>query len=272
MTFEDYVAAQRVIVARLVLRLLAILNPFKGVTLGPGSWIGLLSSMFMQVDRSRTESAELARQFYDSERERMLGTPERHPAYLAEYDPDWFQEAMEPAREAFSKSTASDADLMQVISIAIKETENGGRRTNLRAVDTDPKTIGWARAEGGGESCAFCLMLISRGPVYKDARDAGLDAGEVSAVEIWKRAEDSGNDEFLMQLMTRWHPNCDCKVVPVFNRASWTGRDRFLAAEKLWAAVTGPFSGVDKLNAFRRAVEAAQKSEQDSPSRIRPAA
>jgi hypothetical protein len=249
MTYEEYVAAQTAINSRVAIQVLTILNPFKAVQLGPSAWLGLLYALFVRVNEARTESAELAREFYDAQRIEHVGNV--HPIFRAEYDPDWFHEAMEANRDAFSQADASDGALFSMVSSALKEVENGGRRTILRAVDTDPQMVGWARVQGGKDSCAFCAMLISRGPVYKEAANAGLGADNVSAAEIVKQ----GDDKLLDELMSRWHDNCDCKVVPVYNRASWPGREQYLEAERIWAAVTGPYKGVEKLNAFRRAYE-----------------
>jgi hypothetical protein len=85
-------------------------------------------------------------------------------------------------------------------------------------------------------------MLISRGPVYKTADRAGQSPAGVPE-----------------ELMTRWHPNCDCKVVPVFDIFNWPGRDQYLYYENLWAEVTkgyaGGKNGGDKLKVFRSHLE-----------------
>jgi hypothetical protein len=49
--------------------------------------------------------------------------------------------------------------------------------------------IGWARVPSGGETCAFCLMLASRGAVYESAKTAG----------------DGGT----------YHGDCDCVATPI---------------------------------------------------------
>ena len=46
----------------------------------------------------------------------------------------------------------------------------------------------YARVPSGGETCAFCLMLASRGFVYRTSRGAGF--------------------------LNHYHDNCDCRVVP----------------------------------------------------------
>lgn len=91
---------------------------------------------------------------------------------------------------------------------------------------------GWARVATGRETCAWCLMLISRGPVYLAADRAGLDLDDESAVEMIAAGED------VSEFMDEWHPGCDCKVVPVFDLDNWPGRDAAKRAEELWAEAT----------------------------------
>lgn len=273
MTFEEYNELERQNSALLIATLLVLLRPYLGVPLSPFQWTAVLLEIFPYVEAYRYESGRIARLFYDDERARLLSLQvvdlddyrgiqsifERHPVFLANYDVRWFEEAMDAVRVRFSSELATDSDLLTTIAVAVKEAQNGGRATLREAVQTDPQAVGWARVEGGGESCAFCLMLISRGPVYKNANEAGLKAASnESAIEIWQRYDRTGNDSELMDLMARWHENCDCRVVPVFDELDWPGRDEYLDAEALWAKTTKGFgggrNGGDKLKAFRRAL------------------
>src|SRR5690606_40487430 len=81
---------------------------------------------------------------------------------LVHYDPDWFLEALEPARSGAVKPDSTPAEMEKIIDRAEKEVENGGRRQILYAGVNDPQVSGWARVQGGNESCAFCLTLIDR--------------------------------------------------------------------------------------------------------------
>nr|WP_190821972.1 hypothetical protein [Saccharopolyspora pogona] len=172
--------------------------------------------------------------FYDSQREHYVGS--RHPVDLASYDFDWYVEAMEPSKKALKSPGTTDGAVSQAVLRAVKEVENGGRKTILRPVIDEDDEIrdrqvkGWARVATGRETCSFCLMLVSRGPVYFSAEDAGLDLDDTSARELIA----DGEDKALAEAMKRWHPGCDCKVVPVFDRRSWPGRDAYLEAEQLW--------------------------------------
>lgn len=64
--------------------------------------------------------------------------------------------------------------------------ENGGR---------DPKKPRFARVPSGSETCDFCIMLASRGFVYRTAESAG----------------EGGH----------YHANCDCRIVP-----GWDGKTK----------------------------------------------
>lgn len=298
MTYEEYVAAVAAVTAALAGTILAISFPFQTLALTRVDWLSFLAATYPHVQQARLEVAELSRQFYDSERNKYVppvelpifevfdsilgpdGRPisiedntgltgvfhERLNINLPAYDPDWYEEAMEAVVDLLMKPNTTDGELVQVTTQAMKEAENGGRRTNLWAVEDDPAVKGWARVQGGEDSCAFCSMLISRGPVYKTqptgltgAKKAGLKLNdEVRAVEEYRQGVAKG-EGIPADLMTKWHPNCDCKVVPVFDYLSWPGRTEYLALRDLWEDVTGSYlggeNGGDKLKAFRRYLE-----------------
>lgn len=129
----------------------------------------------------------------------------------------------------------------------VREVENAGRRQIIHAVQEDMAldgyakdarkgqfgsqvVRGWARVATGKETCAWCLMLISRGPVYLEANTAGLDMETEQAIQ----AVADGKD--VTDFMEQWHAGCDCKVVPVFKISEWPGRDAWKNAEALWIA------------------------------------
>lgn len=115
---------------------------------------------------------------------------------------------------------------------------------------------GWARVATGKETCGWCWMLVSRGPVYSSARSAGSRLDDRDAMQT------AGAGLFdPKEHMNQWHEGCDCKVVPVFRLDDWEGRDRYLAAQELWHKATKGFRGQDAVNAYRRAVEDGQLHE-----------
>lgn len=113
-----------------------------------------------------------------------------------------------PSREAFTDAVESDDD------------------------DDGPE-VGWARVLTGAESCGFCAMLASRGPVYKSKKTAS-DAGGVDG--------------------KAYHDNCDCEVVLVREDQDWVGREEYEALEQLWASSTAGTNGKSALKAFTAAL------------------
>ena len=67
------------------------------------------------------------------------------------------------------------------------------RNTTLRNIRRDPRKPRWARVPQGETTCAFCVMLASRGFAYWTKGTAGTD---------------------FASLGSRFHKDCDCKVVP----------------------------------------------------------
>lgn len=108
---------------------------------------------------------------------------------------------------------------------------NGGRQTVLNTVQADRLSLGWTRV-GRGEPCAFCRMMISRGPVYRSEAAAGFDA----------------------------HDGCHCAPQPAFlDDDLWTeqaeaNRDLYYEAQDAARAAGEWHRGTsnDALNALRR--------------------
>lgn len=230
MTVEEYAEAAAEVTASLVSRLIQLLRLFRLPALTPAAWEDVLDLIFPIIESHRYRSAELGRRFYDSQRAEHHPELPRHDSFLAEYRREWLSEAMFPERRAFSRPGATEDALHKVALRAVKEVEAGGRRTILRAVETDRVAQRWARVATGRETCEFCLTMISRGDVFLSAEGAGLNADDTTAQELWEQ----GDEQALDELMNRWHTGCDCKVVPVFDRKDWPGRSEFLKAQRVW--------------------------------------
>ena len=99
--------------------------------------------------------------------------------------------------------------------------------------------VGWARVLTGAESCAWCAMLASRGPVFRSERDAQF---------ITSRSE-----RFDSRKLDKYHDNCDCEVVMVREGVDWNGREQYEALEQLWIDSTPGTSGSDAVKAFSQA-------------------
>jgi hypothetical protein len=255
MQLAEYSRTQRSITARAVQLILNLLLPYRGTRITQLSWRFIVRGMFPIVDNARRESAILMREYYDSQR--IEHYDDDYDLDLPAYDLAWLEESLKPVIGDNRNMEFDEARVVETALRVAKEVENGGRRMGLNAVRGDKHRVGFARVATGRETCAFCLMLVSRGPVFKSELKAG--AKHEGAAEILE-AKNDVSDEELDDLMTRWHPGCDCKVVPVFDVNNWQGREDFLRMEEIWKKETKGFYGSqftknDKLNAFRRAIE-----------------
>lgn len=109
---------------------------------------------------------------------------------------------------------------------------NGGRDTIVDSVAADKHALGWSRVTDGNP-CAFCLVLASRGPVYKTEQSAGFEA----------------------------HDHCGCAAEPFYRDADWApGARDFLKtydAAQQWGVENGLLqpgenSSGSRINAVRR--------------------
>jgi hypothetical protein len=116
---------------------------------------------------------------------------------------------------------AADEGAASVARAAVRLALDGGRETLLDTMRDDQRALGWARS-ASGNACAFCAMLASRGPVYKED-SAGFQS----------------------------HDGCGCTPEPVFDEdADWPAGSR--EYQQMWKDLTDGQSGPDAINAFRR--------------------
>lgn len=131
----------------------------------------------------------------------------------------------------------------QAAGAAGRHVLEGSRRTNLELVRNDEEAIGWIRVTDG-DPCAFCAMLASRGPKYRNK----LSATTVVDPNA-KRA-----------LGEQYHDNCACTAEPMFSRAqAWPPLNREF--RELWNRVAK--GRKDPLNAFRRELERLRRERGD---------
>ena len=202
-------------------------------------WRRFIATIYPQVMAGRLQTFNLATEFYDSQR--PPGSP---PIDYVErrYPPRNLQKALERPRarlvgleefEAEERRLAAE----QAGAITEEHTMAAGRQGVEDAVNNDRVALGWARVPSGAETCAFCTMLVSRGPVYKTQQSGTF--------------RENGEP---------YHPNCDCIAVPVFDKNDWPGRDSYIEAQRLWYETTGGKGGRDALNALRRHLYAQNAS------------
>lgn len=268
MNVDEYSAQQAVISASIVRYTLTFGQLFAKPKLTAAEWLALLTFIYPQVELHRQQSAILARTFYDSQREQHHPDLPRNDRILEGYSMDSFVRDMEPARKRMSQAESPQDAVGQVAAQAVRAVENAGRQQIIHAVEDDTdlaelqeqavakreeqgKTTeetppdervvrGWARVATGRETCAWCLMLISRGPVYLGADSAGLDLANRDVQDLWDQSSGDLQAFFdsIGEHMEQWHPNCDCKVVPVFKTENWPGKAEADRALKAWNAAT----------------------------------
>ena len=100
--------------------------------------------------------------------------------------------------------------------------------TNLDNYDEPPDVVGWARVATGDETCAWCMMLVSRGPVYYSVDSAG----SMLVSQEWLNEVSEGADAVLP--MNEWHTGCDCTVMPVYDENDWPGKSDADEALEKW--------------------------------------
>lgn len=136
-------------------------------------------------------SARVSAEFYDGLRERTVGRP--LGAYVESgRDPA----ATEGAVRAFVQGLVDGKPVETFVGKCSERLRYEAKRAagtcierNARRDELRPR---YARVPSGVDTCDFCIMLASRGPVYRSAQSAGM--------------------------LDHWHANCDCRIVPGFGK------------------------------------------------------
>ncbi|MFG2001692.1 hypothetical protein ACGFNU_21330 [Spirillospora sp. NPDC048911] len=129
---------------------------------------------------------------------------------------------------------AVDTMAVNLAGSATTLTLEGGREVIRDSADADDEAIGWLRVPDA-DPCSWCAMLASRGAVYRSEQTAG-------------RAK---NDQFTGEGQFKWHDQCGCTAIPVFDPDD----PHLRAAEDLydqWLRETQGHSGNNAVNAWRR--------------------
>lgn len=146
---------------------------------------------------SADASAEIAAAFYNGMSQYQTGTPyEAAPvsAHLAEG-------TEKATRGIFQKAVDGDIPSMttQLLERADYEVKRAAGQTVLDNSITDPRKPRYARVPSGIETCDFCIMLASRGFVYRSAASAGE--------------------------LNHYHAHCRCRIIPGFDDVKVEGYD-----------------------------------------------
>ncbi|BBC43660.1 putative capsid maturation protease [Mycobacterium phage BK1] len=241
MSPEEYAAAQLLISAAVVRHVRNVAGFFAQPALTMFDWLRLLDLLFPEIQRRRTEASVLARRFYDSQRAQHHPDLPRNDRPLEGTTFEKFVENMDPARERMQQADTRGDALTHLTLRAVREVENAGRQQIIHAVENDPEPRvlrGWARVATGRETCAWCLMLISRGPTYVRAETAGLDLDTEHALELFKNKDQETYFADIGGEIKQWHTGCDCKVIPVFRNEDWFGKEAADRALDLWGDAT----------------------------------
>jgi hypothetical protein len=262
MTLEEYVAQKEALLASLIDVLVRLLLLLLTPGMSRDQWRMLLRSVYPTIKDHRDRGTELARQFYDSHRAEHLPDEPRKNVFKQDHYPiEWFEQDLEPIRERITDRSTQDAGIEEFVAHAVKTVETGARRTILRAVDSDREVQGWARFDPKPPTCAFCTMMISRGPVYGSAATGGGPRDSKTMEKLW----DEDNTAAMNEMMNRWHPACTCIVIPVYDDNYESKAQEAAALEIYKAAVKIAKSGDFKkiLLAMREVARDRKVAEQN---------
>jgi hypothetical protein len=141
------------------------------------SYETLAASMLYLVNEGSRKSAALAVSYYRLFRQIEMPGASTMPEIVPVGPPpiEQIRTALRVTSQvAVAKSLGAGMSVEQAMGNALVQASgsmsrlalNTGRETVMSAVRGDPAAYGWSR-DGSGHTCAFCSMLISRGPVYK---------------------------------------------------------------------------------------------------------
>lgn len=186
------------------------------------AWVNLVALLFRPVVRARESSVVLAKDFYASQTGGRAPQVAPHP-----YSAPMLAKALQTfARPMLELPETHEKGAVAGSAALVRHIDQANREYIVQATSRDD--IRFARVDPHGETCAFCRLLISRGPVYLSQVSGAFQS----------------------------HPHCTCVAVPVADpHSDWPGRDQFEAAEQQYAEATAGKSGKDAIRAFRRAVE-----------------
>ena len=138
---------------------------------------------------------------------------------------------------------------IQASGVAIRHSMNAARNSTIATVKTDPDVIGAVYlTRGDDDVCSWCMMLASRGPVFKEH-------------SFWH-----SNELFRGEGTAKSHDFCRCVIRVVGSEdAPLLAQARDLY-ENGWLPATKGHSGRNALNAWRRHVYAQRKSLGAAPT------
>lgn len=138
-------------------------------------------------------TSEIAAKYYDYLRE-SSGISDGFKARTIDYDTEGTKVYVRAGAWRDYDADADEFDLKNYIKRMGNRLEYDVKRASAETIyengKRDPERVRYARIPAGGETCKFCLMLASRGYVYKTAKSAGEDG--------------------------HYHAHCQCRITPQF--------------------------------------------------------
>jgi hypothetical protein len=221
---------------------------FRPANPGP-SWQPVRTAAAALIRDRRRQSAGVAGRYYREARQlagvggdvriaEPVALPEER--LLANVDITGIGSYSKAVRAGAAPGKAVDAGAVNLSGTGSRLALEGGRSVIAATAEDDGEAIGWARVTDG-DSCSWCLMLVSRGAVYRSAETAGR----------------LKNDQFVGHGQFKFHDHCGCSAVPLFSRDDPV-LDRADDLYTQWLQVTAGHSGQDAINVWRRYWEAKQ--------------
>lgn len=234
MDVNEYARRKQTILNRMIAGLVYVFRQFLTPFLTPVSWARFIRVMFRVIAQYREEATALAREFYDDNRAAQLPDEPRHDIFKDDnYREEFLRETMQPVYDNLKKTGNVEGAIQDSTNRAVKVIEDGARRTILRGVDSDTSQPirGFARFDPRPPTCAFCTMMISRGPVYT-RETGGFTGSKESATQLWRENDTDAMNE----MMNRWHPGCTCIAVPVYKLSGYPTERQEEEALKIYIA------------------------------------
>lgn len=149
-----------------------------------------LAVMEPYCDAAATMSARQSAIFYDELRRRATG--EAMGAFVDSMrDPKATEEAVRALMQDIVDGKPPDTVIAKCADRLNYEVRRAAAKCIAMNVSNDRLRPRFARVPAGNETCDFCIMLASRGPVYRTEASAGM--------------------------LDHYHANCKCAIVPMWN-------------------------------------------------------
>jgi len=223
MDINEYARRKQRILTRMLAALLYVFEQFLRRVMTPRLWDQLMTVSYRVMKPFRDEGTQLAREFYDDNRTEQLPNAEPHDIYTDDHYPErWYRETMLPVYQKLQRTGNVENAVEESVARVTKVYEDAQRRTLIQGISSDKSqpVKGFARFDPRPPTCAFCTMMISRGPVYNKDRDGSTAGWPFDTQRLEKLILDDNPDE-INELMNKWHPKCTCIVVPVYKHSNY---------------------------------------------------